>query len=64
MDHEYKYFLYLYLAEKHTYILAHIIIVFPKGKATHICHKAETLTFLIKTENMCIPAWGSSSVRD
>lgn len=43
MAHEHKYFLKLYLAENHIYILADIIMIFPKGKATYICYKAETL---------------------
>lgn len=59
MGHEHKYFLYLYLDEKHIYILAHITIICPKGKATHICHKAETFTFLTQAENLYIP-WRDS----
>lgn len=54
MGHEHKYFLYLCLAEKQIYVLAHIIIIFPKGKATNVCHEAETFTFLTQAENMYI----------
>lgn len=62
MGHEHKYF--LYFDEKHIYILAQVIIIFPKGKATHICHKAETFTFLTQAENLYIPWWGSSKVNE
>lgn len=62
MGHEHKYF--LYLDEKHIYILARVIIIFPKGKATHLCQKAEILTFLIQAENLYIPWWGSFNVNE
>lgn len=44
---------------KNVYILAHIIIIFPKGKATHRYQKAGTFTLLTQAENMYIPWWGS-----
>lgn len=44
---------------KNVYILAHIIIIFPKGKAAHRYHKAGTFTLLTWAENVYIPWWGS-----